>query len=119
MLRLRSSRVVLGALVLVVALSACRFSGFGNAPVEASADNGVAWLKTQQQTDGGFEVAGFAGFETPDAVLAIASAAQTTFAWNPVTARTAVLATSRTATRRSTRSTTSPSRVSTPVRRPS
>ena len=93
MLRLRSSRVLLGALVLAVALSVCRFSGFGNAPVEASADKGVTWLKTQQQTDGGFEVAGFAGFETPDAVLAIASAAQTTINWNSVTARTAVLAT--------------------------
>ncbi len=92
MMRHRSSRVVLGALCLVVALSACRFSGFGNAPVEASADNGVTWLKTQQQTDGGFEVAGFPGFETPDSVLAIASAAQTAYAWNKTQARTAVLA---------------------------
>jgi prenyltransferase beta subunit len=93
MLRQRSSRVLLGALCLIVALSACRFQGYGNAPVEASADKGVTWLKTQQQTDGGFEVAGFPGFETPDAVLAIASAAQTTYAWNKVTARNAVLAT--------------------------
>ena len=31
----------------------------------------------QQQPDGGFEVAAFPGFETPDAVLAIAEAAQT------------------------------------------
>jgi hypothetical protein len=95
MLRHRSSRVVLGALCLVVAVSACRFTGFGNAPVEASADKGVTWLKTQQQTDGGFEVAGFPGFETPDAVLAIASASQTTYAWDKVTARNAVLATVR------------------------
>ena len=89
----RQSRVVLGALCLVVALSACRFTGFGNPPVEASADEGVTWLKTQQQTDGGFEVAGFPGFETPDAVLAIASAAQTAYAWDKTQARTAVLAT--------------------------
>jgi hypothetical protein len=32
------------------------------------------WLGDQQQADGGFELAGFPGFETPDAVLAIASA---------------------------------------------
>ncbi len=93
MFRQRSTRVVLGALCLVLALSACRFQGYGNAPVESSADNGVAWLKTQQQTDGGFEVAGFPGFETPDAVLAIASAAQTEYFWDKVEARNAVLAT--------------------------
>ncbi len=93
MFRQRSTRVVLGALCLVLALSACRFQAYGNAPVEASADSGVAWLKTVQQPDGGFEVAGFAGFETPDAVLAIASAAQTTYAWDKATARNAVLAT--------------------------
>lgn len=93
MLRHRSSRVLLGALCLVVALSACRFQGYGNAPVEASADRGVTWLKAVQQTDGGFEVAGFPGFETPDAVQAIASAAQTTYFWDKVVARNAVLAT--------------------------
>jgi hypothetical protein len=93
MWRQRSSRVLLGALVLILALSACRFSGFGNAPVEASADRGAAWLKTQQQPDGGFEHTTLAGFETPDAVLAIAGAAQTTYAWDKVTARNAVLAT--------------------------
>ena len=93
MFRHRSSRVLLGALCLVVALGACRYSGFGNVPVETGADKGVTWLKTQQQTDGGFEVAGFPGFETPDAVLAVASAAQTTYAWNKTTARNAVLAT--------------------------
>ena len=75
MFRQRSTRVVLGALCLVLALSACRFQAYGNAPVEASADSGVAWLKTQQQPDGGFEVSGFPGFETPDAVLAIATVA--------------------------------------------
>lgn len=31
------------------------------------------WLRTQQQADGGFETVGFPGFETPDAVLAIAA----------------------------------------------
>jgi hypothetical protein len=93
MLRDRSSRVLLGALCLVVALSACRFSGFGNAPIQATATGAVSWLKTQQQSDGGFETAGFPGFETPDATLAIAAQAQTTYLWNPTTARNAVLAT--------------------------
>ena len=34
----------------------------------------VAWLETQQQSDGGFETVGFPGFETRDAALAIAGA---------------------------------------------
>ena len=46
----------------------------------------------QQQPDGGFEVAGFPGFETPDAVLAIAENAQTTKKWNRATALAAVQA---------------------------
>lgn len=93
MFRHRSPRVLLVALCLVVALGACRFSGFGNAPVQATATSAVTWLKTQQQSDGGFEVAGFPGFETPDAVLAIGAQAQTTYLWNRTTARNAVLAT--------------------------
>mgnify|MGYP003337211592 FL=1 len=52
----------------------------------------VAWLLTQIQPDGGFEVAGFPGFETPDAVLAIAEAAQTGSTWSTSEARAAVQA---------------------------
>jgi hypothetical protein len=37
------------------------------------------WLRTQQQADGGFEVAGFPGFETADAILAIASVGEGTW----------------------------------------
>ncbi len=55
-------------------------------------DAAVAWLSTQQQADGGFEVAGFPGFETPDAVLALAEAAQTAPGWDDAAARTAVAA---------------------------
>ncbi len=44
----------------------------------------------QQQADGGFEVAGFPGFETSDAILAIAENAQTELTWNPAQARAAV-----------------------------
>jgi len=50
----------------------------------------MAWLATQQQADGGFEVAGFPGFETSDAVLAIGAHAQTGTAWNKTEARKAV-----------------------------
>ncbi len=52
--------------------------------------NAITWLKMQQKPDGGFEVAGFAGFETPDAVLAIAENAQTGSSWDAVAARNAV-----------------------------
>jgi len=55
------------------------------------AGSAVAWLTTQQQADGGFEVAGFPGFETPDAVLAIGAGAQLS-GWNVPAARAAVLA---------------------------
>ncbi|MEX1007974.1 MAG: hypothetical protein WD271_09045 [Acidimicrobiia bacterium] len=55
-----------------------------------AAASAVAWLKTQQQPDGGFEVAGFGGFETRDVVLAIAEQAQTGTTWNAAAARTAV-----------------------------
>ena len=58
--------------------------------VESAADRAVAWLVTQQQPDGGFEVAGFPGFETSDAVFAIADAAQTTPVWSTAEARAAV-----------------------------
>lgn len=48
------------------------------------------WLATQQQADGGFEVAGTPGFETPDAVLALATSAQTGTAWDAAAALAAV-----------------------------
>lgn len=50
------------------------------------------WLVAQQQEDGGFELADFPGFETPDAVLALATAAQTTGAWSEAEALAAVQA---------------------------
>ena len=49
---------------------------------QATADAAVAWLKTQQQSDGGFELAMFPGFETRDASLAIAEDAQTGTTWS-------------------------------------
>ena len=84
MCALRSTLV--GSLVISVLLVALA-PGAGAEPVTVDA---VAWLLTQQQDDGSFEVAGFDGFETPDAVLAIAANAQTTGTWSTAEARDAV-----------------------------
>ncbi len=59
---------------------------------QTTASSAVAWLKTQQQPDGGFEMAGFPGFETPDAVLALAEAGQTSTTWSSSEALAAVQA---------------------------
>jgi LPXTG-motif cell wall-anchored protein len=53
----------------------------------------TAWLLTQQQTDGGFETQGFPGFETPDAIFALAAQAQTGSSWSTSTALSTILAT--------------------------
>ena len=55
----------------------------------------IEWLATQQQPDGGFEVAMFPGFETPEAVLALAAQAQTGPSWS---GRQALLGAQRVAT---------------------
>lgn len=60
-------------------------------PAQA-ASAAAAWLATQQQSDGGFEVAGYPGFETPDAILATAEAAQTGSSWSTAEAIAAVRA---------------------------
>lgn len=80
-----------GALALGVALLAtgCKFTGWGTTSV-SKGHTARNWLVTQQQADGGFEVSGFAGFETPDAILAIAEDAQQQLQWNTGQARTAV-----------------------------
>jgi hypothetical protein len=51
-------------------------------PTSTTAASSVAWLKTQQLPDGGFEVLGSPGFETRDASLAIAEQAQTGSTWS-------------------------------------
>lgn len=48
----------------------------------AVATKATSWLLTQQQSDGSFEVAQSPGFETPDAILALASEQQTGPAWD-------------------------------------
>jgi hypothetical protein len=84
------------AATLVAALAGSSFlvapAGAADARSEVVADRAVAFLASQQRTDGGFgdAEAGFPGFETPDAVLAIAEAAQPTLAYDPAVARAAV-----------------------------
>ncbi|HEY3724202.1 MAG TPA: hypothetical protein VGN59_12690 [Acidimicrobiia bacterium] len=89
----RRLAVAAGTLVLVLALSGFRDSGFGDNGARNKAETATTWLKTQEQPDGGFEVGGFPGFETPDAALAIAENAQTTKSWNRGQALAAVSAT--------------------------
>ncbi|MFM8303111.1 MAG: hypothetical protein ACKOA9_02245 [Actinomycetota bacterium] len=96
-MRSRRSRVavpaVLAVLVLGAALVGVPVTPAGGAPDPAdvtAAARAAAWITTQQQPDGGFEVSGFTGFETPDAVLAIAGAAQTGTTWSTSTARAAI-----------------------------
>ncbi len=83
------SALGLGALLsLMVAVPAARAADPAS---ETVADAAAAFLAASQQTDGGFEVAGF-GFETPDAVLALAEAGQTGASWSEADAVAAVQA---------------------------
>ncbi|HEX4492852.1 MAG TPA: prenyltransferase/squalene oxidase repeat-containing protein [Acidimicrobiia bacterium] len=82
MRRLRRPRAVIGALCAVLLLGAFRFTGFHDVRAKQAASRGAQWISGQQLADGSFETAGFPGFETPDAVLAIAESAQTTPKWN-------------------------------------
>ena len=78
--------VTLTAALFVFALPA------GSVPPASvtSAGAAVAWLKTQQVVDGGFEHTSFPGFETLDATIAIAEDAQTGGTWNQTEAKAAV-----------------------------
>jgi hypothetical protein len=78
--------VSLSALVLFAPTSAGADSP--SSPVVTDAIN---WLLTQQQSDGGFDhFPAFPGFETPDAILAVAEGAQTTSTWSTTEAFAAV-----------------------------
>jgi Prenyltransferase and squalene oxidase repeat len=87
-------RPFFGALAVAVAataiLSGCHYNGFNDPPARAAAGAANAWLLSKQQPDGGFELAGFPGFETSDAILAVAENAQTAETWNSTQARNAV-----------------------------
>ncbi|MEO7836053.1 MAG: prenyltransferase/squalene oxidase repeat-containing protein, partial [Acidimicrobiales bacterium] len=94
------SRRVTVVLSLIGALSLTAAAA-GASPViilaDPTAERAAGWLRTQQQDDGGFEVSGFPGFETPDAAMALAENGQfpsdgTHPRWRPDAARAAVLA---------------------------
>ncbi len=89
---LRRIGAALCVAVFAAGVGACRFSGVNDAPSQSTASVATTWLLGKQLPDGGFEVAGSAGFETPDAILAIAENAQQQYAWNATQARNAVLA---------------------------
>ncbi len=89
----RSISACLGVLACVVGLVVATPAGAKTSDKAPTAAEAVTWLATQQQADGGFEVSGFAGFETPDAVLAIAEQAQTGATWSTSEALAAVQAT--------------------------
>lgn len=76
----------------LTAVAALTLSTLVLAAPGASADSAsaVAWLETQQLADGGFEVSGFPGFETPDAVAALAAEAQADASWSSTEALDAV-----------------------------
>jgi hypothetical protein len=88
----RTVAVAAGAIALVTALSGFRYSGFDDPAARAAAASGTAYLKSRQLPGGSFETAGFPGFETPDAILAIAEDAQTAPTWSRKQARDAVYA---------------------------
>ena len=83
---------VIGVAACAVAMSACRYTGFADAPSKSTASAATDWLLDQQESDGGFELANFTGFETSDAILAIAENAQQQAEWNTTQARNAVRA---------------------------
>src|SRR4051794_4016908 len=91
---MRSRRSLVAVPVIVAALTAsCSLvaPAHGAPPAEAAAATAAAsWIADQQQPDGGFDVSGFQGFETPDAVLAIAEAAQTGPTWSTAAALAAI-----------------------------
>lgn len=65
-------------------------SALGAPATDPVVSRAVSYLRSQQEADGGFELADFAGFETPDAIFALASAAQVGADWSPAAARAAV-----------------------------
>ncbi len=88
----RSRLLLLCALVAALAVTGCKNTGFNDSANPPVITKAGIWLTSQQLADGSFEVGGFAGFETPDAIVAIGEGAQTTSAWDKTKARNAVLA---------------------------
>jgi hypothetical protein len=83
-------RAGFAALAVVLVATGCKWNGFGDAGARSTSRDARDWLVTQQRTGGNFEVAGFDGFETPDAILAIAEEAQQQGGWSTAQALAAV-----------------------------
>ena len=93
MTRIRRVLACTSALAIAILFSSSVApAGAADPASNAAASSAVAWLRTQQLPDGSFEVAQFGGFETRDAVLAIAEQAQTGTSWNRAEALAAVQA---------------------------
>jgi hypothetical protein len=82
-----SSALVISTVLTTVAAGTA--AGTDNASKQ-TAIRAVRWLDTVQRPDGGFELAGFPGFETPDAILAIAERSQADDSWSTAEAFTGV-----------------------------
>ena len=77
-------RTLVVAVACIVAAAATQVaSGPAGAAPPAVVTQAAAWLATQQQPDGGFEVAGFPGFETPDAATSALALAMSVFGPEP------------------------------------
>jgi hypothetical protein len=85
-------RAGFAALAVVLVATGCKWTGFNDSGIQSTSQKARNWLVTQQQTGGGFEVSGFDGFETPDAILTIGEQAQQQAAWDADQARAAVRA---------------------------
>lgn len=85
-------RAGFAALAVVLVATGCKWNGIGDPAIQSTTRAARNWLVTQQQAGGGFEVSGFPGFETPDAILALAEDGQQQVAWNTDQARAAVAA---------------------------
>ena len=85
-------RAGFAALAVVLVATGCKWTGFGDTGIRSTSQKARNWLVTQQRAGGGFEVSGFDGFETPDAILAIAEEGQQQAAWDAAQARAAVRA---------------------------
>ncbi len=85
-----------GLVALVVAAAVPVAAGPSSAAPSSSVEAAVAFVAGEQRVDGGFGSgeAGFPGFETPDAVLAIGAAAQSGPTWSTAEAHAAVQAVS-------------------------
>ncbi|MFN8017502.1 MAG: DUF4214 domain-containing protein [Acidimicrobiales bacterium] len=86
-MKIRRSFAVGVGLAVLAPLAIPQLAG-AEAPEAVAVSKADAWLHDQQQSDGGFEVAQFPGFETPDAVLALGAVGDGT--WSKTEARTYV-----------------------------